>query len=82
MCAQGRLRSSWASAQSDQSFRCPHEESVGPYLPIERTSKTMIRLGGVTYTYICLIVDKTFMYVSEHLIQSVVTSVQRRLRTD
>ena len=21
----------------DQSFRCPHEESLGPYLPIERT---------------------------------------------
>ena len=46
MCAQRRLRSSWTSAQSDQSFRCPHEESLGPYLPIERTSKTLIRLGG------------------------------------
>ena len=23
-----------ASAQSDQSFRCPHEENLGPYLPI------------------------------------------------
>ena len=46
MCAQGRLRSAWASAQSDQSFRCPHEESLGPYLPIERTSKILIRLGG------------------------------------
>ena len=30
MCAQRRLRSAWASAQSDQSFRCPHEESLGP----------------------------------------------------
>ena len=38
--------SAWASAQSDQSFRCPHEESLGPYLPIERTAKTLIRLGG------------------------------------
>ena len=27
--------------ESDQSFRCPHEESLGPYLPTERTSKTM-----------------------------------------
>ena len=26
MCAKRRLRSAWASAQSDQSFRCPHEE--------------------------------------------------------
>ena len=31
MCAQRRLRSAWASAsaQSDQSLRCPHEESLG-----------------------------------------------------
>ena len=46
MCAQQRLRSAWASAQSDQSLRCPHEESLGPYLPIECTVKTLIRLGG------------------------------------
>ena len=30
LCAQRRLRSAWASAQSDQSLRCPHEESLGP----------------------------------------------------
>ena len=41
MCAQQRLRSAWASAQSDQSLRCPHEESLGPLLPIERTVKTL-----------------------------------------
>ena len=29
LCAQRRLRSSWASAQSDQSLRCPHEENLG-----------------------------------------------------
>ena len=46
MCAQRSLRSAWASAQSDQSLRCPHEESLGPYLPIECTAKTLIRLGG------------------------------------
>ena len=28
-------------SESDQSFRCPHDESLGPYLPTERTSKTM-----------------------------------------
>ena len=28
--AQQRLRSAWASTQSDQSLRCPHEESLGP----------------------------------------------------
>ena len=26
LCAQRRLRSAWASSQSDQSLRCPHEE--------------------------------------------------------
>ena len=30
VCAQRRLRSAWASAQSDQSLRCPQEESLGP----------------------------------------------------
>ena len=30
VCAQLRLRSAWASAQSDQSLRCPHEETLGP----------------------------------------------------
>ena len=30
LCAQRRLRSAWASAQSDQRLRCPHEESLGP----------------------------------------------------
>ena len=34
------------SAQSDQSLLCPHEESLGPWLPTERTAKTLIRLGG------------------------------------
>ena len=46
LCAQRRLRSAWASAQSDQSLRCPHEESLGPSLPTERKAKTLIRLGG------------------------------------
>ena len=40
MCAQRRLWSDWASAQSEQSLRCPHEESLGPYLPIKHTAKT------------------------------------------
>ena len=28
------------------SLRCSHEESLGPWLPTERTAKTLIRLGG------------------------------------
>ena len=46
MCAQRGLRSAWASAQSDQSLRCPLEESLGPKLFFKRTAKTLIRLGG------------------------------------
>ena len=30
LCAQWRLRSAWASAQSDQSLRWLHEEALGP----------------------------------------------------
>ena len=30
MCAQQRLRSAWASAQSDQSLHCLHDESLDP----------------------------------------------------
>ena len=37
---------SQVSAQSDQSLRCPHEETLGPQLPIERTAKTLIRPGA------------------------------------
>ena len=40
LCTQRRLRSAWASAQSDQSLRCQHKESLGPSLPIQRTAKT------------------------------------------
>ena len=35
-----------ASAQSDQSLRCSHEEAFSPLLPIEHTVKMLIRLGG------------------------------------
>ena len=33
------------SAQSDQSFRCLHEESLGPYLPTERTIENSDQTG-------------------------------------
>ena len=32
--------------QVSQSLYCPHEEALGPYLPVEHTAKTLIRLGG------------------------------------
>ena len=46
LCAQRRLRSAWASVQSDQSLRCTHEVTLGPQLPIECTAKTLIRMDG------------------------------------
>ena len=42
LSGQRSLRSAWASAQSDQSLRCPHEERLGPWLPIKHTSKTSL----------------------------------------
>ena len=35
----------WASAQSDQSLCCLHEEVLGPWLSLERTANSLIRLG-------------------------------------
>ena len=45
LCTQRRFWSAWASAQSDQSPCCPHEETLCPWLSIESTAKTLIRLG-------------------------------------
>ena len=45
-CAQRRLRSACASAQSDQRLPCPHDDTLGPQLPTEHPAKTLIRLGG------------------------------------
>ena len=38
-CAQWSLRSAWASAQSGQSLRYPHEEAWGPSLPFTAHSE-------------------------------------------
>ena len=46
MCP-AKTQITWASTQSVQSLRCPHEEALGPLLPIERIARTLIRLGGL-----------------------------------
>ena len=46
LCAQRRLRSAWASAQSDQSLRCPLIEQLRPQGFFMRTVKTLISRGG------------------------------------
>ena len=45
LCAQWRLRSAWASAQSDQSSLSAWRK-LGSFLPIEHIVKTLIKLGG------------------------------------
>ena len=52
LCAQQRLRSAWAFAQSDQSLHCPHEETLGPQQPIECTGQ-MPRLSWVFTGHTC-----------------------------
>ena len=56
MCTQRRLRSAWAPDQSDQSLRCPHEETLSHWLPIERIAKTLIRLDVLAGRIVILLV--------------------------
>ena len=46
VCAQRRLRSAWASAQSDQSLRSAFNGYLRTQAFFMRTAKTLIRLGG------------------------------------
>ena len=45
VCAQRRFRSAWASAQSDESLRCPHEKPWVLSYPLS-AQRRLIRLGG------------------------------------
>ena len=49
-----------ASAQSDQSLRCPHEQTLGSELPIERTAKTLIRQD------VCFVVPWLILSIACH----------------
>ena len=65
LCAHRRLRSAWASAQSDQSLYCPHEDTWSPELPNERTAKTLIWVfAGCTSHF------GRFCHVQDHIITS------------
>ena len=46
VCAQQRLRSVWASAQTDQSLRCVLNGKLRTQAFFMWTAKTLIRLGG------------------------------------
>ena len=54
LCAQWRLRSAWASAQSDQSLRCAHEESLGPYHPLSAQRMPRLIFAGLTVILLVL----------------------------
>ena len=47
VCAQRRLRSAWASVHSDQSLRCPHEESLGLSYPLSARRRLWSDLADV-----------------------------------
>ena len=47
------------------SLRCPHEESFGPLLPIERTAKTLISLGGCQADLILRWAQSFFLFCHE-----------------
>ena len=44
MCAERRFKLACASARSDQSLGCPHEETLHPWLSKTRSEKILIRL--------------------------------------
>ena len=44
MCVQRRQKSACVFAHSDQSLRCPHEQTLPPWLPKMRSVKILIRL--------------------------------------
>ena len=46
------------------NLRCPHEESLGPWLPIEDTTKTLIRLVGWPGRLIWVIAGCTSYFVA------------------
>ena len=52
VCAQRKLRSAWASAQSDQSLRCALIGKLRTQGFFMRIAKTLIRLGGSNYDVI------------------------------
>ena len=73
MCAQRRLRSIWAYAQSDQSLRCLHENALVLWLPTECPANTLIRLCGCSdrsacpLRSVCVSTGSTCKFVGNHV---------------
>ena len=68
MCAQRRLRSIWAYAQSDQSLRCLHENAL-----VLCPANTLIRLCGCSdrsaypLRSVCVSTGRTCKFVGNHV---------------
>ena len=72
MCAQRRLRSAWASDQSAQSLRCPHEKArVLSYLL--SAQRRLIRLGGCPGWSESSLGAQSFCWFCHEVTQMVVT---------
>ena len=67
MCAQRRLRSACASAQSDQSIRCPHEDALDSWLstkcPAHAQANLSLRWVHVQYCRkVCVLAQLFYFY--------------------
>ena len=61
LCAQGRLRSAWASAQSDQSLPCRHEETLVLSYPLS-TQRDSDQTGRMP-RLICVFAGRTLIFL-------------------
>ena len=71
---KGRLRSAWASTP-DQSLRCPHEERLGPLLPIEHTAHMPL-------CWFCHEVAHIWTLSHKHMLLFILNSVSKWSRHD
>ena len=54
MCAKRRLRSAWTSANSGQSLRCPHDETLVSYpLSVQRKADLSFRSAHMSFCCFC-----------------------------
>ena len=70
MCAQRRLRSAWASAQSDQSLRYTLSWWLRTHAFFMRTAKTLIRQGGAQTDQSFRLKHMRFYWLSHEVAQS------------
>ena len=62
LCAQRRLRSAWASAQSDQSLRCPHSFSSLYIFIIPHYTYSFFLIIHIHYSSLCIFIIAHYAY--------------------